>query len=241
MSSVNPSGIPRIIHQIWVQGVDAMPQRYVELTATWARRNPGWTHRLWDETSLRALLERGRWWPVYDAQPEVVARADVARYALLQRFGGVYADVDSECRRPIDALLGRSRICVTTYSHPRPAPTRFADATNSVLASVPAHPLWDDVLAWLEDERTARLFITERTGPEMLSRLLRNHAADVRLVRFPRALTTGFFPLPVMRAFSRVVPANCILDFNDSGRAEVRRFLRRFWRLATLRAESCSE
>jgi mannosyltransferase OCH1-like enzyme len=240
MSSVNASGIPRIIHQIWAQGVDVMPQRYRELSRTWVRRNPGWVHRLWDEASLRELLGGGRWWRVYERQPEVVARADVARYALLQRFGGIYADVDTECRRPLDTLTGESRICVTTYSHPRPAPTRFADATNSVLASVPAHPLWDDVLAWLEDDASAGLFITERTGPAMLSGLLERHAEDVRLVRFPQALTTSILPAAVMRAFSRVVTRNCILDFNDSGRAAVRRWLRRLWRLATLRAASCS-
>ncbi|HUR80983.1 MAG TPA: glycosyltransferase [Thermoanaerobaculia bacterium] len=240
MSSENASGIPRIIHQIWIQGAAALPARYRELTATWTLRHPGWTHRLWDESSLRAVLNGTAWWRVYEKQPELTARADVARYALLQRFGGVYADVDVECRRPVDSLLGDARLCVTNYTHPRPAATRFADATNSFLASVPAHPLWDDVLARLEDEAHANCFVTERTGPAMLAGILETHADDVHLVRFPHAFTTSLVPALTMRAFSRVVAANCILDFNDSGRATARRIARRVWRRATLRPASSS-
>jgi mannosyltransferase OCH1-like enzyme len=240
MSSENASGIPRIIHQIWIQGVDALPDRYRQLTATWTLHHPQWTHRLWDETSLHALLAETVWWPIYEKQPELIARADVARYALLQRFGGVYADVDVECRRPIDRLLDNARFCVTKYTHPRLTPTPFADATNSFLASVPAHPLWDDVLARLEDEASAGCFVTERTGPAMLARILETHADDVRLLRFPHAFTTALFPALTMRAFSRIVAANCILDFNDSGRATVRRIARTVWRRATLRPASSS-
>jgi mannosyltransferase OCH1-like enzyme len=237
MSSENASAIPRIIHQIWIQGVDAMPGRYRQLADTWRRHHPAWTHRLWDQSSLHEVLGETDWWRVYERQPEVIARADVARYALLQKFGGVYADLDIECRRPIDPIVAGEHLCATTYSHPRPAPSRFADATNSFLASVVAHPLWADILARLEEDADAGLFVTARTGPAMLAQLLEGQA-DVRLVRFPRAFTTALLPVPLMRAFSRVTPHNCMLDFNDSGRATVRRIVRRFWSRATLRASS---
>lgn len=238
---MNANGIPRIIHQIWIQGVDLMPPRYRELTATWSRCNPSWTHRVWDESSLRALLGETRWWPVYAKQHEFCARADVARYALLQRFGGVYADVDTECRRAIDALVDGARITVTLYSHPRPTVSRLDDVTNSIIASVPAHPIWDDVLAWLEDAAHDHLFVTERTGPRMLARFVETYAPDARLVRFPHALTTAILPSAVMRAFSRIAWSNRVLDYNDAGRARARYLLRRAWQLATRRAASYSE
>lgn len=241
MSSEYASGIPRIIHQIWIQGIDVMPARYQELTSTWRRHHPGWTHRLWDEGSLRALLEGTRWWRAYLKQPELIARADVARYALLQRFGGIYADADIECCRPIDTLVRGARLYVTKYSHLRPARSRFSHATNSFIASVAAHPLWEDVLARLEDEATAGLFFLKRTGPGMFARALERHADDVRLIRFPHAFTTALIPARVMRAFSRVVASNHMLDFNDSGRAAGRRILRLAWRRATLRRVSSSE
>jgi hypothetical protein len=248
MSSVNGSGgsIPRIIHQIWVQGVRRMPQRYRENAATWSGRNPGWMHRLWDEWSLRELLLGGEWWPLYTAQPDLAARADVARYALLQRFGGVYTDIDTECRRSIDPLFDRSaaRLHVTLYSHPRCR--RWSDVTNSFLASTPAHPLWSSVLSQLARKDRAPLPTTVRTGPAMLAPLLEQHAArapgDVRVVGLPFAFTTALVPLAVMRAFSRLFPENYLLDFNDAGRAAVPRVIRNALRAASGMppAASCS-
>jgi mannosyltransferase OCH1-like enzyme len=234
MSSVNESvgSIPRIIHQIWIQGAHALPPRYREMTATWARCNPGWTHRLWDEDALRALLESDGWWRIYIAQPEPMARADVARYALLQRFGGVYADVDTECRRSIEPMLAKSsaRLHVTLYSHPRPSRTRYSDATNSFLASTPAHPLWNDVRERLQMLHDPRILLVMRTGPAMLSPLIEQHAerepGDVHLIALPQVFTSAICPVPLMRGFSALHPRKCVLDFNDAGRAGVRRVLR---------------
>jgi len=41
----------------------------------------------------------------YAALTGGVARADFARYALLYQYGGVYADMDFECKRPFERLL----------------------------------------------------------------------------------------------------------------------------------------
>lgn len=221
-----------------------MPQRYRENADTWSRRNPGWMHRLWDEWSLRELLLGGAWWPLYTAQPDLAARADVARYALLQHFGGVYADIDTECRRAIDPLFVRSaaRLHVSLYTHPRRR--RWNDLTNSFLASTPAHPLWSDVLARLARHDVASLPTTERTGPAMLARLLEQHdartPADVRIIGLPFAFTSALVPVPLMRLFSRLRRENCLLDFNDAGRAEVRRVIRRAVRAGFERRRTAS-
>lgn len=218
-----------------------MPPRYREQMSTWRRVNPTWMHHMWDESSLRELLGGDRWWDVYASQDEPMARADVARYALLQRFGGVYADADTMCVRPIDALLSHptARLFLTNYSHPRPAPSRYADATNSILASIAAHPFWDRVLARIEERNDPRFIVLARTGPNMLRELVAEHAArepgDVHLIRFPEALTTALVPTPLMGAFGRLVRRNRILDFNDSGRGAIRDGIRAAWRIVTLR------
>jgi mannosyltransferase OCH1-like enzyme len=225
--------IPRIIHQIWVQGAGELPARYRDATATWRARNGGWTHRLWDESSLReALLKhRPEWWPIYAAQPELVARADVARYALLQIFGGVYADVDTECTRPIEPLIEHSAatLQVTLYSKPRRAPNRFVDVTNSVMASRAGHPVWSRVLDRLITHHHPGINLLSRTGPYMFWPLVQEHAAvqpdDVRLIHYPHALTTAFLPRFCMRALSTIRRDNCILDFNDGGRGGIARAL----------------
>jgi mannosyltransferase OCH1-like enzyme len=233
--------IPRCIHQIWIQGADAVPPRYRAAALTWKKRNPGWTHRLWDEKSLRALMlaRAPEWWAVYSVQPEVEAKADVARYALLHAIGGLYADIDTECRRPIGPLLARSnsRLHATYYSGDRRSPIECA--TNSVVASCPRHPIWSLVLRRLEGNGLHMLVVC-RTGPDMLRPLLRQYAednpGDVTLIGYPHAITTFIMPRVSMRALSWMRRENCILDFNDSGRrARAAAFGRKTWLAALLR------
>jgi mannosyltransferase OCH1-like enzyme len=215
--------ITRCIHQIWIQGAAALPPRYRSAVSTWKTRNPGWTHHLWDDASLRGLM-RARasdWWAVYSMQPEAEAKADVARYALLHTIGGLYADVDTECRRPLDRLLapGDARLHATFYSGDTRPPVDCA--TNSVLAGRPGHPIWPLVLRRLETNGL-HLDVVFRTGPDMLRPILRMYAeenpGDVRLIGYPHAITTAFMPRLRMRAISRMRGQNCILDFNDSAR-----------------------
>lgn len=226
------SGIPRIIHQIWIQGAVAVPERYRRAAETWRQRHPAWTYRLWDEPALReAILARAPgWWPIYSSQPEIVARADVARYALLQMFGGVYADMDTACVRPIDAILGRdASLYVTLYSKPRRARNRFVNLTNSVMATRAGHPLWSLVLDELERRHSVDIILMSRTGPYMLWPIVQQyaiaHPGEVRLLHFPHALTTAFLPRVLMHLAGALVPSLRVLDFNDGGRGGLVRAL----------------
>lgn len=214
--------IPHCIHQIWIQGATALPRHYHAAARIWQRRNPRWTYRLWDDASLRALMlaRAPDWWAVYAVQPEFEAKADIARYALLHAIGGLYADIDTECRRPIAPLLARSgsRLQATYYSDIRDP---LECATNSVMASSPGHPIWPLVLGRVQLNALDTPPVW-RTGPEMLRPILRQYAVenpgDVALIGYPHAITTFRLPKFTMRAISWVKKENCILDFNDSAR-----------------------
>jgi mannosyltransferase OCH1-like enzyme len=219
--------IPHCIHQIWIQGADALPRRYRAGASTWVRRNAGWTHQIWDEVSLRGLMlaRAPEWWDVYARQPEVEAKADVARYAVLDTLGGLYADIDTECRRPVAALLESSsaRLHTTFYSWDMRAPIDCA--TNSVVASAPGHPIWPLVLRQVA-VNGLHITVVCRTGPEMLRPILRRYAEEnpgqVGLIGYPHAITTFITSRLALRAISRVRRENCILDFNDSARRAAR-------------------
>lgn len=80
------------IHQIWLQGLEAMPERYNTMRDTW-KDLPG--YRFWDYESIDRLMVR---FPTtkksYDSLKSVVEKVDLAKYLILFVHGGMYVDMD---------------------------------------------------------------------------------------------------------------------------------------------------
>ena len=101
------SSIPRAIHQIWLQGQQNIPAEFLSGVEAWRRHHADWQYTLWDESSIRRMLRESYAWflPVYSGYRYLHQRADAARYFILYRFGGVYADIDTEPVRALDSLF----------------------------------------------------------------------------------------------------------------------------------------
>jgi hypothetical protein len=150
--------IPRIFHQIWL-GPDPFPKDYVAYRETWRRHHPEWELRLWTEDDLPEGLRRPEAAERLRAPAE---RADILRLELLWRFGGVYADVDIECLRPIDPLIDEVELFIGLAKPGR--------VNNALLGAVADHPLLDRAL----NEVRPREFYgydKEAAGPKLLDRV----------------------------------------------------------------------
>ena len=117
--------VGRIPHRLFQSWKDAHPPRKTfspRWPASIRAQNPGWDYRLWTDADNRALVaERYPWFlAAYDRYPSPIQRADAARYFIAHAHGGVYADLDTECFRPFEPLLGEvcnhhvQPPCVTT-------------------------------------------------------------------------------------------------------------------------------
>ena len=84
--------IPKVIHQIWI-GPEPRPRPWME---TWQRdfitQHPDWEYRLWTEDEVADLDVVHD--PVYH-HLSYCGRADLLRYRILHRHGGVFIDADS--------------------------------------------------------------------------------------------------------------------------------------------------
>lgn len=139
--------IPRLLHRVW-PAEDPIPHRYRRIGDTWRQHHPGWEHRLWTPTELDKLSMVNR--DLYDRAEELAQndwirfRADIARLEILHRHGGVYADTDAECLKPLDPLLDDKAWFPTS-------PNRTDGLTQAVCAAAPGHPFLAHLLDAMPD------------------------------------------------------------------------------------------
>lgn len=102
--------IPKIIHQFWI-GDKPAPMSLID---TWKAYHPSWLHILWTEDLLKQHFPNGLVnQKQYDIMPELNGKCDIARYEILNKFGGFFVDADAECTNSLDDffLLNDSFSC----------------------------------------------------------------------------------------------------------------------------------
>ncbi|MDZ4729548.1 MAG: glycosyltransferase [Xanthomonadales bacterium] len=104
------SAIPRIIHQTC--GCKELPPLIHKGIAALKARNPGWEYRYYDDQAVEDYirLHFPHYMPVFQRiNPKYgSAKADLFRYLLMYREGGVYLDIKSTFTQPLDEVLHSS-------------------------------------------------------------------------------------------------------------------------------------
>ena len=170
------------------------PAEVVETMGDWTRLNPGWTRTLFDAAAARRFpLTRYGEDAVraFDLCYHPAMMADLFRIAFLHAAGGVYADADESCLRPLDGFLpdlsGLEVFAARQPGMPGFVDTPFlgARAGSAILKWV----LDDTVGNILQANRESRRpLIWEVTGPGALTRGVARRLAeggaeeDIRLV-----------------------------------------------------------
>jgi FkbM family methyltransferase len=82
--------IPKLVHRIWF-GPDAVPLDYEKFWLAWQRQHPDYTFKTWRDSDIDgSFLTCGK---IREAD-SWVRKADIARYEILYKHGGVYLDCD---------------------------------------------------------------------------------------------------------------------------------------------------
>ncbi len=98
------ANIPKIIHQTWKK--KELPENFYNWSQSWKTMNPEFKYCFYNDMDCWKFMYNN--YPEYldlyeDLKP--VEKADIFRYLVLHKYGGVYADMDTECYRPISSLL----------------------------------------------------------------------------------------------------------------------------------------
>ena len=138
-AAISTTCIPKIIHQIWIGS--RLPLSYRGWTNSWKRLNEGWEYRLWDSKEIIALGLKNE--EAFRPSRSVGARSDIARYEILERFGGVYADTDFECLRPVQEIAARCSFFVALIFAITPV------ISNGLIGTRAGHPLLQEAIRGL--------------------------------------------------------------------------------------------
>ena len=135
------AAIPRIIHQMY--RTTELPEDWAHVPHAWKQLHADYTYMLWTDEQLRQLIADDYPWllATYDAYPHDTQRWDASRFAILHKYGGVYADLDIQAVERIDALLEGQQLLLPH--------TPNVGLTNALMASVAAHPFMSEALRLL--------------------------------------------------------------------------------------------
>ena len=102
---------PKIIWQTHNQPLNSLLNHLRQTSKTWVNLNPSWEHRYMDSLERDEVVKK---YPkIYDRYMllDPVAQSDIWRYLVTYEFGGVYADMDSVCIKPLDYMLDSLQDC----------------------------------------------------------------------------------------------------------------------------------
>lgn len=128
----NPS-IPLILHHIWV-GPKKLSKTYEQLMKEWTHFHPSWTHMFWTDSTVKTLKLRNQ--ALYDAAKDPVEKANILRYEVLDKYGGVYVDIDTKPLRSFRPLHYRYDF----YTGICPADC-ISLINNAIIGCSPGHPI----------------------------------------------------------------------------------------------------
>ena len=155
ITQVNRQSIPRHIHQIWI-GPKSAPMG----TTAWKNHALayGYEYHLWREESLRELgAEDNTAYRHMLSIGDMPGAVDVARYLVLERFGGIYLDCDWYPVRDdlsFHDLLPMTGLTIMAEDIPRKTGKGCTLLANSFIAAPASHPVFTRLLASLADITT---------------------------------------------------------------------------------------
>lgn len=178
--------IPKLIHQTAKDAV--VPPEWVAVVDRARALHPDWQYRLWTDADSIALIreERPKLAIVFDAVPRKVMRADIIRCFLMERFGGLYFDLDYEFLKPFDFV--NSRVVLPRESDD----DKPVFLGNAVFASEPGHPFWTAMLDHIETyafdaySEVSEEDVIDLTGPGLVTEIYRTGFMNSVDIHIPR-------------------------------------------------------
>jgi len=164
-------------HRIWF-GPRAIPEVYEAYWQAWQRQFPQAEFITWRDGDIDRLeLTRDR----LNSLQNPVSRADLARYEILYRFGGIYLDCDIMPHNHFEPEEMTKQLTVCNED----ASTRYCSI--GFIGAPAQHPIFRDIIAHLLSNPVDETRPNHSTGPWLFGAFLKHH-------EHRRLPTASFYP-----------------------------------------------
>ena len=175
--------IPKIIHQLWI-GSKPAPTKFMN---TWKDKHShlGYEYIFWNEEELdkRGMVLTLK--DKIDSIEEINGKADIIRWEILEKYGGVFVDADSICIEPIDDILMKCK-CFAGYEQEKIRKGLIATGT---MGFPPNHLIVKRCIKWIKENHVSQKLTNQRAwynvGPGLLTRIVNDYQMINEIKVFP--------------------------------------------------------
>lgn len=153
---------------------------------SWRRLNSSWNYHFCSDTEIENLFRT--FYPtdlleIYLSLPLGIMKSQLFRYGVLYEFGGIYADIDTVCRVPIEDWMKNQISNMLTIGRDEDG-GRFGDW---IIASPPRHPVLMAALNLIKQriaddggiDRERENYVDYYTGCDMLTTVVNNYVGGI--------------------------------------------------------------
>ncbi len=159
--------IPKIIHQTAPSDRTKWKEDWESCHSTWKKHFPEdeYKHIMWYDEDLDNFIKTNFDWfyPLYNKYDVKIKKIDIARYFILYKYGGIYADMDYLCEKNFYDMVPQDKISISESPY-----KENEHIQNALMMSPPSDNFWLKVIN-KAIERIDHPSVLYSTGPKLLS------------------------------------------------------------------------
>ena len=163
--------IPKIIHQIWI-GNNLISEEHNGFIQKWKEMYSDYAYILWDNERVdkENIIPYEKHKYFYSDKYPIVLKADLLRYKIIKKYGGIYVDVDTEPLRKMDESILNYRFFGGIQSNNQVAIGIFGADVECPLIVNTCENVINNIELKLESNCSVN-WIDQLTGPEYFDRI----------------------------------------------------------------------
>lgn len=195
----NSIKIPKVIHRVWL-GKNPIPEIYENYFDEWKSLHPEWNFYTWYDKDVEDFISYDK----IQVANTYAGKADIARYEILYKYGGIYLDCDIKLLKPLDYLLENSsqRFIVCNEDN-----LFNFHCSIGFIASVPGFYVLYDAITRLQDLNINCYQPDVSTGPLFFRQCLGYDLSEIDLIS-----TDKFYPY----LYNEPIEILNLLELNDT-------------------------